>query len=116
MKSMEIYLKKRKIILSAQRVSFWRRGIGLMFRTKQTENLLFEFKRYGNRPITSVFVFFPFLSLWLDSANNVVDFKIIRPFTPEIYAKNNFMKLVEIPFNDRNKKIIGFLVGEEKFK
>ena len=113
---MEIHFNKKRILLDVGRVSFFRRGIGLMFRTPRTENLLFEFRRDGNFPITSIFVFFPFLAVWLDSDNNVVDYSVVQPFRSAVYSKKNFRKLVEIPFNDDNRQILGFFVGEEKFK
>lgn len=111
---MKIIYKKRKFYLPAREVSFFRRGVGLMFRTRGTSNLLFNFSRKTNLSITSWFVFFPFLAVWLDEQNRVVDFEMVRPFRLTISSARPFCKLVELPANTSNKKIIDFFVGERK--
>ena len=60
-------------------------------------------------------MFFDFLVLWLDERNNVVDFKIIKPFS--VYEKSNkdFYKIIEIPVSRRYHSIVDVIV-EERFK
>jgi len=113
---MNIYYGKRKITLEVRKLSFFGRFRGLMFRINSeiTENLLFEFGRKNRIAIHSFFVFFCFLAVWIDEKNNVVDFKIVKPFKPYISSKKNFFKLVEIPINEKNKRIIEFFVGKGK--
>lgn len=111
---MRIFLNRKSIEIDARKVSFLRRGIGLMFRSKETEPLLFEFNNDGKRAITSFFVFFPFLAVWLDEKDRVVELKKILPFEFSIRPKRAFRKLVEIPFNHKNEKIISFFVGKRK--
>ncbi|MEK6888785.1 MAG: hypothetical protein AABW80_01620 [Nanoarchaeota archaeon] len=113
---MLVRFKTKGIEISARKVKWWEKGLGLMFRTRKTENLLFEFPRYGFWPMHSIFVFFNFLMVWLDSKNNIVDVRMVRPFTSVIVPKKSFKKIVELPFNKRNKGVIDLLVGKQKFK
>ena len=81
MKDFLVVIKnKKKIILSVKETGFFSRGIGLMFRSFKTKNLLFSFKKDVGLSITSFFVFFKFLASWLDDKNNVLEFKVVRPF------------------------------------
>lgn len=106
--------KGRKITIPAKKVSLF--STGLILRTKNTKNLLFENVLGKNFALTSYFVFFPFLVLWLDKGKRVIDFKIVRPFELKINSNKKTDSIVEIPINNRNKKIIRFFVGKEKFK
>jgi uncharacterized membrane protein (UPF0127 family) len=81
-------------------------SFGLMFRTRWTGNLLFDFKKEGKWAISAFFVFFSFLALWLDEKNNVLEYKIVKPFTFSVQPKNEFAKLIEIPLNNKNKNLI----------
>lgn len=107
----------KKISLEVKKTGFFRKGFGLMFRSRNTSNLLFEFRDFvtwkGN--LTSYFVFFKFLTLWMDDKNNVVDFRIIEPFVFSVKQKNRFCKIVEIPFNGRNKKLISKFLSKKDF-
>jgi uncharacterized membrane protein (UPF0127 family) len=106
-----------KISIGGELVSVRKVGVfnfGLMFRGSRTDNLLFEFSKKGFRAITSFFVFFPFLAVWLDDKNNVVDWRVVKPFRFSINSKKKFRKLVEIPINDKNSKIIQFFVGKKR--
>jgi len=88
---------------------------GLMFkRRKNAEALLFDFKKPTNLAIHSVFVFFPFLALWLDDKNKIVDLKLIEPFTFSVKSGNDFCKIIEIPVNDEFAGIIKLVVGNSK--
>ncbi len=70
---------------------------GLMFKNKgETFPLLFR----SNNPIKSIhsfFVFFPFIALWLDENYNVVDYKIVKPFSFSIKPKFPVRFLLEVP-------------------
>ncbi len=104
--------KNKKIEVPVKRVSFFGKAIGLMFRTRKTPNLLFEFDKKVRMPIHSLFVFFSFFVIWLDENNNILGFQLVRPFRFHICPRIAFSKLIEIPFNRKNKKIIEFLVDE----
>ena len=110
---MIIKYRNKKIEITAKKVSSVGKITGLMLKTKNTENLLFEFSKKTEMKIHSYFVFFKFLAIWLDEKNNAVDFKIVSPFAFSVSAKKPFRKLVELPFNYKNRKIIVFFVGEE---
>jgi uncharacterized membrane protein (UPF0127 family) len=104
-----IYNKKRfeievKLCNSFEKVS------GLMFRNKKrAQALLFKFNRPTRLRIHSLFVFFPFIAVWLDDREEVVDLKMIKPFRSSVSQKKYFTKLVEIPFNERYRDIIKLL-------
>lgn len=104
----------RKITLNGKKVSFFGKIFGLMFKTCDTENLIFDFNRKTRIRIHSFFVFFDFLAVWVDENNKVVDFRIVKPFTASIKSRKPYFRLIEIPINERNKKIIRFFVGEGK--
>lgn len=86
--------------------------IGLMFsRRKKAKILLFSFKRKQKIRIHSFYVFYPFIAVWLDDRNKVVDLKIVKPFTLCISHKNRADKLVEIPINDKYDDILTLLIS-----
>ena len=87
--------------------NLWLKFRGLMFRSKnKAPRLLFN----GEFAIHSYFVFSPFLTLWLDSEDIVVDYKIVRPFKTYINSSKKFSKILEIPVNNYNKEIVEFIV------
>ena len=63
----------------------------------------------------SWFVFFPFLTLWLDKNNKVVDLRVVKPFVFSISGKEEFYKIVEIPFNLTNRKLIESFISKKEF-
>lgn len=110
---MEIFYinyKGKKIDVEVNRQGFFGKFSGLMFRSNETRSLLFEFNRLSNIPIHSFFVFFPFLAVWIDDKGKIVEKKIIYPWKLSIIPKKSFKILVEIPLNNKNKKIIDFLM------
>ncbi len=111
---MIVKLRNRKIKINVEKVSFLGKFIGLMFHSRNTENLLFDFERYEKAAIHSFFVFFPFIALWLDDKNNILEFGIVRPFTFLIKPRSKVSRLVEVPINDKNRKIIKIIVGKGK--
>jgi uncharacterized membrane protein (UPF0127 family) len=104
--------KEGEINLLVKECNVLERIRGLMFKNKNTENLLFNFKKYSKERIHSYFVFFDFLAVWIDDKNNIIERKIVKPFTLSIKPKKSFYKLIEIPINKKNKKIIHFFVGK----
>jgi len=87
-----------------------------MFRSRKTKPLLFSFEKDVTLSLTSYFVFFSFLALWLDEKNKVLAFELIRPFRAIIPAPVPFRKLIEIPLSEENKFIVDFFGRRERFK
>ncbi len=106
LKLISIKLSNKIVKLNVRKMNSFNKFIGLMFRTKDTKNLLFEFEKDTRIAIHSFFVFFSFLIIWLDKKNNIMDYKIVRPFCFGIRPLRSFRKIIEIPFNEKNKKII----------
>lgn len=111
---MKIYYKKKSLDIDAKKSNIIGKTLGLMFKSRDTKNLLFEFKKDVNLAIHSYFVFFPFLIIWLNNDNNVVDWHVVVPFCPAVYSRKTFRKIVEIPLNKKNTKIVDFFVGKRK--
>ncbi|MEK6760526.1 MAG: hypothetical protein AABX93_01235 [Nanoarchaeota archaeon] len=110
---MIVKYKNKKINVDVKKVSELGKIFGLMFKNRNTKNLLFEFKKETSVKIHSFFVFFNFLAVWLDEKNEVIESKIIKPFSLGYSPKKSFSKLVEIPINEKNGKIIAFFVGKK---
>jgi uncharacterized membrane protein (UPF0127 family) len=104
MKSVKVGFKGKKIDIEARKLSFREQFRGLMFKSRNSENLLFDYP--GKWGIHSFFVFFPFLAIWVDDKNNVLEYKIVKPFTFYVESKRGFARLIELPINEKNKKII----------
>ncbi|HEA46358.1 MAG TPA: DUF192 domain-containing protein [Candidatus Pacearchaeota archaeon] len=96
--------------INARKCSFF--SLGLMFRSKDTMPCLFEFQEDSKFKISSYFVFFPFIAVWLDEKNKVVDLKKVEPFTFSVSSKKPFRKLVEIPISDKYSDKVKLLVGD----
>jgi uncharacterized membrane protein (UPF0127 family) len=111
---MKIYLNKKPISVSVEKTDFFGKIHGLMFRTSKTNSLLFEFKQKESYAIHSFFVFFPFLALWLDEKNNVKEYNFVKPFTFLIKPQTPPRKLIEIPLNEKNNRIIKLFVDKRK--
>ena len=91
------------------------RFFGLMFmKRKKAEALLFNFKKSTTLTIHSFFVFFPFLALWLDDKNRIIDLKMIKPFTFSIKPTVPFYRIIEIPFNKKYNNLVKLVVGNSK--
>ena len=109
MKKISFNYKGKKFNIAAKPCRFF--SPGLIFRTRNTEPCLFEFKEPTRFKISSLFVFFPFIAVWLDGKDKVIEIKKIRPFTFSAGIKEPFYKIVEIPLSDNYKKF-KFLVGD----
>jgi len=110
---MIINFKGRKVEVGVKRADSFGKVSGLMFKGSNTSNLLFEFGRKNFHSIHSLFVFFPFLAVWLDG-NEVVGCEIVKPFRFSVVPSKKFDRLVEIPLNLRNFGIVKFLVDKAK--
>ena len=98
---------KRILIPNVKKLSGFQKGIGLMFRRKENcSALLFEFKKPVKISFTSWFVFFPFLMIWFNETNEVINIKKISPFTFHIPSLKPCRKVLEVPFNSDYEEII----------
>jgi len=77
--------------------------IGLMFRTRNTESVVFEFDEEVLIPIHTLFVFFPCKIIWRDKDYNVIGERDVKPFQMNIKPSKPFKYLIEIPI----KKEVG---------
>ncbi len=111
MKNFSFNFHNKKIKISVKKLSWFGKGIGLMFSSrKNAKALLFEFKKPTKISFTSLFVFFPFIIIWLDDKNNVIDFREIKPFTFNIPSEKPCKRVLEMPFNDDYEEIINKLL------
>jgi len=109
------YKKKKIKIPDVYKVPKIKEGIGLMFhRRENCPAMLFEFKKPVKMKIHSFFVFFPFVGVWLDEGNKIIEMKIIRPWKISISPKKQFNKLLEIPVNKKYRREIMLLVESQK--
>ena len=102
------YKKKRLLIKNIKKAGIFLKFRGLMFRNIEKSPILM-FENCNSKAIHSYFVFFPFLVLWLNDKNSVVEWKIVKPFS--VYEKSNkdFSKIIEIPINKCHKKLLASL-------
>jgi len=108
---MKITHKGKMIKIDVERAGFFGRLMGLMFKSSNAENLLFEFSEEGNIAIHSFFCR-PFAAVWLDDKANINKVLLVNKWLPFISGKGKY--LIEIPVNSRNKEIINFLVEKRK--
>jgi|SRR3989344_1160657 len=111
---MRIYINRDSIDIKVKKLLVFGRLTGLMFRSAKIGNLLFEFKKKNKWAIHSYFVFFDFLAIWIDDDKNVVEAKIIKPFTFSVKPKKEFKYLIEVPITTENKHIIEFFRRKRK--
>lgn len=110
-KKIGLNFKGKKLEIEAGVCEGLQMGIGLMFKSKNTKPLIFDFKKKVKEPITALFVFFPFLAIFLDDKNKILETRIVKPFTFITKPKQKFSKLLEIPINDKYKRELKILVG-----
>ena len=77
---------------------------------KDSPCLLFVFKNSGKRSIHSFFCM-PFIGVWFED-DEIIDVKLVRPWTLSVRPKKNFNKLLEIPSSSTTFEL--FLDGERK--
>ena len=120
-KKISIEYKNKKIKFYAEDCNFFKKFSGLMFSRRENVGiLLFDFEKKQKISIHSFFVFYPFIAVWLDKKNKIVDLKVVNPFTFCVSPKKSCFKLIEIPINNENRKIVNFFHitrrGLETFK
>jgi uncharacterized membrane protein (UPF0127 family) len=107
--------KSKTFSLNVKKCGYFDEAIGLMFQKRENAHaLLFDFTGRKRLALHSFFVFFPFLAIWLDDKNRVLEIMRVNPFSFNIYSKKPFSKIVEIPINHKYSKIIENLVGKRK--
>jgi len=73
---------------------------GMMFRKRLTARaILFNFRRKSRPAIHSYFVSFPFIAVWLNAKNKVIDHGIVEPKRLWIVPDKPCYSLLEIPIN-----------------
>ena len=98
-------LNKKKVVIKHIEICK-NKAIGLMFSQREkAPRLLFNFKKSVKLSIHSLFVFYPFVAVWLHRGN-IIDIKKIKPFKISIKPDQSFDQLLEIPINAYNKKLI----------
>lgn len=91
------------------------RFFGLMVhRRENAKILLFDFKKPVKWNFHSLFVFFPFIAIWLDEEDKIIEIKRVKPFKINLSPKQSFVKVIEIPMNDKYRKLVKLLVGDRK--
>ena len=103
----------KKFSFDAKICGFFDRVLGLMFKSrKNAQALLFKFDKSSRITIHSLFVFFPFVVVWLDSKGKVIVIKKVKPFTPFISIEKSYSRIIEIPINKKYSNIVKLLVGD----
>ncbi|MDP3986647.1 MAG: DUF192 domain-containing protein [Nanoarchaeota archaeon] len=110
MKKISFSRRGKKFSLSCRECGFF--SFGLMFRTRETKPCVFKFGEPTKFKISSLFVFFPFLAVWLDGKNEVIEIRRINPFNLFVPFERSYATLVEIPLNKKNSGIVDSLVGD----
>jgi uncharacterized membrane protein (UPF0127 family) len=108
--------KKKSLEIDVKKCGLFGMVRGLMFRRREKTSalLLFDFKKPKRLKIHSFFVFFPFVAIWLNKKNKVMEYRIAKPWSPVILPQKKFSRLIEIPINKKYKRIIQIIVGEGK--
>ncbi|MFH1787373.1 MAG: hypothetical protein ABH811_01120 [archaeon] len=107
--------KGNKMGLDVKNCNSFGKFFGLMFVSKKNAKaLLFDFDKPVKINIHSCFVFFPFVGVFLDSKNNVLDLKVIKPWKLFVTSKKPFCRLIEIPINERYRGVVEGLSARNK--
>ena len=105
--------KGKKFNFDAKICRFFDTILGLMFKSrKNAQALLFKFDKPSRITIHSLFVFFPFVVVWLDNKGKVIVIRKVKPFTPIVSIEKSYSRIIEIPINKKYSDIIKFLVGD----
>lgn len=110
-KNMKIKIGSKNIVVEVKKLSSLGMARGLMFRRREKASaLLFEFSKPVSFHLTSLFVFFPFLVLWLDKKNKVIAKKRVNPWVSSISSPiKSYYKILEIPINKKYRREIKLL-------
>jgi len=108
-KKVTFVYKGKKIKIKVKKISnIFQEAFGLTFtRKKKAQALLFELNK--SFAIHSYFVFFPFIAIWLDKNNKVIEIRKVKPFAFHLKPKKPFKKLIEVPINNKYKKLVNKL-------
>ena len=107
--------KGKNFFLKTKKCGWLDEIFGLMFQKREDADvLLFDFSGRKKPALHSFFVFFPFLAVWLDDKNKIVEIRVVNPFSFNVSSKKAFGKIVEVPINSKYSKIIQKLVGKRK--
>jgi uncharacterized membrane protein (UPF0127 family) len=111
-----VYKGKKIFVEDIKRVSELGKFRGLMFRFSKEKSpaLLFVFSKPSKMKIHSLFVFFPFLGVWLDKNNNVLEIRKIKSWKISISPGKEFYKLLEIPLNKKYRRGVVLLDESQK--
>ena len=113
MKAMLNFKGKRIEISNIKKCSGLKKYIGLMFKKPGTSALLFEFKKPTRQAIHSFFC--PdFLAIWLDEKNKILEYKLVNSNQLLIKPTENFLRLLEIPVNEKYSKITELFLEDRK--
>jgi len=106
-KNVTFFHRGKRFSINAKSCNLFEKGIGLMFsRREKAKILIFEFNKKRKIIIHSCFVFFPFAALWINEKNEIIDLKIVKPFTSCVSPSEKSLSLIEIPINKKNKKLV----------
>ena len=110
----QLSYKGKKINIEVRNCKYFFQKIrGLIFRRRENASaLLFDFKKMSKISIQSLFVFFPFVAVWCDDKNNIIEIKKVNSWKFCILPKKKFCKLIEIPCSKRYKSILEILVED----
>lgn len=70
-------------------------SLGLMFKSRDSESICFEWDEPVELPIHSLFVFHPFRARWYDKDGELIKEEIIKPFKTGIKPDKPFVKIEE---------------------
>ena len=89
--------KGKKIRIDVKKCNSIQKAVGLMFsRREKAKILLFDFKKNTTEAIHSFFVFYKLIAIWLDDTGNIIEKRVIKPFTLATRSKKPFRKLINI--------------------
>lgn len=80
-----------------KRMKGFQKYIGMMFKSKNTEPIYWDFEREVNVPIHTCFVFFPVRVVWKDKNAEVIEERIIKPWSCNQKPIKLFRYLEEYP-------------------
>lgn len=78
-----------------------RKYTGLMFRSSNTNPLIFYFDKPVSNHLHSIFVFFSFTAIWT-FADGTTEERIIKPFQGDVKPLKPYVKLEEYPITKEN--------------
>ena len=87
---------------------------GLMFSRSTHSPLLFSFP--VPLAIHSLFVFYPFLAVWMTKENRILRVDVVKPFCFHVSPPSRARRLLEVPLHVRYSSFGTFLVGKTRFQ